>query len=224
MSIPSRKPQDSPEHLALQHFPTNHQKMSTPSNNEERLRLQLSSVPEASSSPMVFPSSSAGHPTSDAAPQSGPRVQGIRRAAQNYAANSSSPLQFPSSSNSTVRGRRSGRGNPSSEPLFFSAIFSRRYSPCFSSIQPPGRYSLYGPLDLISIRPIQASSATSILKCRDRANAERARLRGPFAASDLKSGCPRGARNSDGHLGYPRLPPRLYADLPSILARFQEEI
>ncbi|KAI9610157.1 hypothetical protein H4Q26_007156 [Puccinia striiformis f. sp. tritici PST-130] len=67
---------------------------------------------------MVFPSSSAGHPTSDAAPQSGSRVQGIRRTAQNNI-NSSSPLRFPSSSNSTVRGRRSGRGAPSSEPLFF---------------------------------------------------------------------------------------------------------
>ncbi|KAI7966364.1 hypothetical protein MJO29_002112 [Puccinia striiformis f. sp. tritici] len=87
--------------------------MSTPSNNEERLRLQ-----DAYSSPMVFPSSSAGHPTSDAAPQSGSRVQGIRRTAQNNI-NSSSPLRFPSSSNSTVRGRRSGRGAPSSEPLFF---------------------------------------------------------------------------------------------------------
>ncbi|KAH9472095.1 hypothetical protein Pst134EA_002721 [Puccinia striiformis f. sp. tritici] len=90
--------------------------MSTPSNNEERLRLQ-----DAYSSPMVFPSSSAGHPTSDAAPQSGSRVQGIRRTAQNNI-NSSSPLRFPSSSNSTVRGRRSGRGAPSSEPLFFPPL------------------------------------------------------------------------------------------------------
>ncbi|PLW28451.1 hypothetical protein PCANC_25109 [Puccinia coronata f. sp. avenae] len=94
--------------------------MSTPSNNEERLRLQLSSAADMSSSPMVFPSSSAGHPTSDAAPQSGgSRVQGIRRAAQSNV-NSSSPLRFPSSSHSTVRGgRQSNRGNPSSEPLFF---------------------------------------------------------------------------------------------------------
>ncbi|OAV99561.1 hypothetical protein PTTG_25211 [Puccinia triticina 1-1 BBBD Race 1] len=92
--------------------------MSTPSNNEERMRLQLSSVPDASSSPMVFPSSSAGHPSSDAAPRSGSRVQGIRRSAQTHL-NSSSPLRFPSSSNSTVTGRRSGRPNPSSEPLFF---------------------------------------------------------------------------------------------------------
>ncbi|KAA1101288.1 hypothetical protein PGT21_015688 [Puccinia graminis f. sp. tritici] len=94
--------------------------MSTPSNNEERMRLQLSSVPETSSSPMVFPSSSAGHPTSDAAPHSASRVQGIRRTAQSHI-NSSSPLRFPSSSNSTITGRRSGRANPnpSSEPLFF---------------------------------------------------------------------------------------------------------
>lgn len=97
--------------------------MAAPINNDERLRQQLtSSVPENSSSPLVFPSSSAGHPTSDA-PQPPPssasaRLRGLRQDAQR-GAQSSSPLRFPSSSNSTARVKQSGRGNPSSEPLFF---------------------------------------------------------------------------------------------------------
>ncbi|CAH7669418.1 minichromosome maintenance protein 4 [Phakopsora pachyrhizi] len=89
--------------------------MSTPRNQE--IRQQAMSGVESSSSPMHFPSSSTGHPPSDAPPTSS-RVRGIIQGARQSLV-SSSPLNYPSSSAGTVRGKPSGRSNaPSSEPLF----------------------------------------------------------------------------------------------------------
>ncbi|MBW0494946.1 hypothetical protein O181_034661 [Austropuccinia psidii MF-1] len=126
--------------------------MSTPLNNEQYTNQQLNSVPEASSSPMVFPSSSAGHPTSDPAPiPSSARVHGLRKDARNALA-SSSPLRFPSSSAGTIRARQSGLGNPSSEPLFFPPSSGERTP--HSSRRPANRRG-----DIHSTVPLASSPA-----------------------------------------------------------------